>query len=196
MDAIDALYNRASTPARLIEAPPPAGNELQAILRAAASAPDHGALRPWRLIVIEGDALQALGEVFAAACLAAQPDADEGLLSRQRDKAMRSPMLIVVAAEITPDHPKVPEWEQIVAAGCAAEHVQIAAQALGYASIWMTGDKAHSVVVKRSLGLADKDRIVGFLHLGTARGERPAPPRPAPDEYTRRWHGPPRQGED
>ncbi len=196
MDAIDALHNRASTPARLIGAPAPAGDDLQVILRAAASAPDHGALRPWRLIIIEGDGLQALGDVFVAACVAAQPDADEGLLSRQRDKAMCSPMLIVVAAEITPDHPKVPEWEQIVSAGCAAEHVQIAAQALGYASIWVTGDKAQSPVVKRSLGLADKDRIVGFLHLGTARGERRAPPRLAPDDYALRWQGPPRQGED
>jgi nitroreductase len=96
--------------------------------------------------------------------------------------------MIVVAAIVTPEHPKAPEIEQVISAGCAAEHMQIAAQALGYGSIWVTGSKATSPIIKEALGLAAKDHIVGFLHMGTPNAERPAPPRPDPAELTVNWH--------
>ena len=53
-------------PAFLAE-PAPEGERLERILAAGASAPDHGRLRPWRFIVIRGEARRRLGEVFADA---------------------------------------------------------------------------------------------------------------------------------
>lgn len=187
MDALTALHNRASTSARFLDAPAPQGEDLDAILRAAVTAPDHGALRPWRFFVLEGKSLEAMGELFGESHRARNPDAADHEIARQRDKASRSPLMIVVAAIITPDHPKAPEIEQILSAGCAAQHMQIAAQALGYGSVWVTGDKAFDPTIKESLGLAEKDHIVGFLHMGTPRGDRPQPQRPDPAEFTAHW---------
>lgn len=188
MDALTALHNRASTSARFLDAPAPQGADLDAILRAAVTAPDHGALRPWRFFVVEGESLGAMGELFGEAFRARNPAAADHEIDRQRDKAMRTPLMIVVAAIITPGHPKAPEIEQQLSAGCAAEHMQIAAQALGFGSVWVTGDKAVDPTIKKSLGLAEKDHIVGFLHMGTPRGDRPQPQRPDPAEFTVHWH--------
>ncbi len=189
VNAIDNLHQRASIPAKYLVAPAPAGDDLQAILRAAVTAPDHAALRPWRFILVEGDAQLILGDVFAEAIALRDSTATPQQIERQRDKAMRSPLLIVVAATITPSHPKVPEHEQMLSAGMAAEHMQLAAQALGYGSVLVTGANATDAHVKRALGVAEQDRIVGFLHMGTSSIPAPAVKRPDPAQFVERWTG-------
>ncbi len=60
------LLDRASEPR--LEAPAPPRDVLEQAFQCAARAPDHALLRPWRYLVIEGEALEALGELFASAC--------------------------------------------------------------------------------------------------------------------------------
>jgi nitroreductase len=73
MDAIDALTTRRS-PAQFAD-PAPDDASLAEILRAAMRAPDHGKLKPWRFIVLRGDARKRFGEVMAAAMKRREPDA-------------------------------------------------------------------------------------------------------------------------
>ena len=54
MQAIDALLQRRS--AKALSAPAPDAAALDLILSSAAAAPDHGRLRPWRFVVIQGNA--------------------------------------------------------------------------------------------------------------------------------------------
>ena len=82
MDAMELLLNRMSIAPRLHEEPAPNEAELGQILAAACRAPDHGRLRPWRFIVIRGDARVRLGEVFAEALRARQPDTTAANLAR------------------------------------------------------------------------------------------------------------------
>jgi nitroreductase len=71
-------------------------------------------------------------------------------------------------------HPKVPPVEQICSTAAAVQNMSLAAHALGYASIWRTGQAAFNVAVKEGLGVKASDEIVGFLYLGTATvKERP-----------------------
>ena len=100
---------------------------------------------------------------------------------------MRSPLLIAVVATITPGLDKVPEFEQLLSAGVAAEHMQLAAHALGYGSVWVTGPNATDPHVLAALGLADHDRLVAFLHFGTPSIDEPAVKRPNPADYTVEW---------
>ena len=190
MDAIENLHQRASIPAKFLNEPAPGGDDLQAILRAAVTAPDHKALRPWRFIFVSGEARNALGDEFAKAQRQREPDADEEQVERQRQKPLRSPLLIVVVAKITPNNPKVPEFEQLLSAGAAAEHMQLAAQALGYGSVWVTGPNALDTHVRRVLGVEDPDQIVGFLHMGTPGIPAPAVNRPDPEQFVEHWQGP------
>lgn len=190
MDAIAALLGRASVPARQLDEPAPAGADLDTILQAAVRAPDHGALRPWRFLLVRGPARARLGDVLAEAFARREPDADPALVERQRAKPLRSPLIVVVAARIDRLHPKVPEIEQLLSAGAAAQCMLLAAHALGYGAIWLTGDGAYDRSVADALGLALDERIVGFVYLGTPVGEPPRPQRPDPAGLLREWTEP------
>ena len=179
MDALAALTTRVS-PVKLTE-PAPSKEALGAMLAAAGAAPDHGRLKPWRFIRIEGEDRTRFGEMLAQSLLRREPEALVAKLEAERKKALRAPLLLVAAAAIS-DNPKVPEIEQIVAVGAAVENLLLAAHALGYGGFWRTGPAAYDAALKRELGLAAGDAIVGFLYLGTvetpgtARAGDSAPP--------------------
>ena len=186
MDALEALTTRTS-PLGLTE-PAPDEAALASILRAAARAPDHGKMRPWYFIIVAGPARTAFGKVLATALHQREPDALEATLDKERNKPLRAPLIIVVAARLR-EHRNVPAIEQIIAAGAAAQNILVAAHALGYGGFWRTGAAAYDDMVKTALGLGAQDAIVGFLYLGTPSATAAAPP---PDVATRvmRWTGP------
>ncbi|MEM7207472.1 MAG: nitroreductase [Pseudomonadota bacterium] len=190
VDTLDLLHRRTSIPAKFLREPAPAGEELDAIFKAAVTAPDHGALRPWRFLVVEGDARKKLGDVFAEAIVKRDADTPPDQIERQRDKPMRSPLLVVVVATIEPNIAKVPESEQLLSAGAAAQHMQLAAQAMGYGSVWVTGPNATDATVRAALGVQNHDEIVGFLHFGTPSIGPPLVTRPDPKQFVEQWTGP------
>ena len=187
MDALEAMLSRNSVPARLLGDPAPSGADLDEILETAMRAPDHGALRPWRFIVIRGNARARLGQVFAEALRLRDPLADEDARRKELNRPMRSPLIVAVCAEIVEDHPKVPVVEQIVACGAAAQNMLNAAHAKGYAGIMLTGANAHDPLIKEALGLRPKDEIIGFLYFGTPEEEPRRKPRPDAADYVREW---------
>ena len=168
MDAIEAIRARRSV-GRLTEPAPTAG-DLEVLLEAATAAPDHGRLRPWRFVVLEGASKDDLGGVLADAyrrrCAEAGVEPDPVFEEKERHKLGRAPMVLVVAASPVASE-KIPRIEQVLAAGAAAQNVLIAATALGYGSMWRTGEPAYDPQVKRALGLGEDDAIVAFLYLGT-----------------------------
>lgn len=190
MDIIETLKSRASTPWRVLGEPGPSDDEIRDFLEAAVAAPDHGAIRPWRFLVVKGEAREAMAELLTAALLKRKPDADEGTVEKERQRMRLIPLLIVVAAEIMENHPKVPPLEQVVSAGLAAQAILLAAQAKGYGGVMLTGDHARDPAVKRALGLADKDEIVSFLYIGTPEGKTRPKTRPDPAKFTLEWTGP------
>jgi nitroreductase len=176
MDVWQLLNERVSCPK--VSAPGPDAAQLERLLRAAVSAPDHGLLRPWRFLVLQGDDLLRFGDLLVTASRQSQPDLDEAAAARIREKAFRAPMVIVAVAEVTEGH-KVPVVEQVMATACAVEHLMLAAHALGLGAMWRTGPLAQSEQVKAALGFAAKDEIVAFVYLGTPCAE--ARPRPDAD---------------
>jgi nitroreductase len=190
MDMIDLLKTRASTPWRELGEPGPSEAEMREFLEAAVAGPDHGAVRPWRFIVVRGDAREAMGELFTKALLKRKPDADEATIEKDRDRMRRVPLMITVAARINPNHPKVPPSEQIVSAGLAAQAILLAAQSKGYGGVMLTGDHAYDPEVKEGLGLKESDEIIAFIYIGTAQEEQRAKKRPDPARFTAEWTGP------
>ena len=169
MDALVALQNRASSP-RLGE-PGPTTNVLENIKKSGLRAADHGRLRPWRFLVIEKDGRKKLGELFVAAEKKKKENLSETKCDLVAKKAMRAPTIIVVIACVK-DHPKIPQIEQIISAGAAAQNMLTAAYAQGLGAIWRTGDLAYDAVCSAGLGLAVNERIVGFLYLGATPSDR------------------------
>lgn len=164
MQAIDALLTRRS--ARALAEPAPDQGTLELIFASAVHAPDHGRLRPWRFVVVRGAAREQLGEVFAEHALRSRPQLTAEALQRERAKALRAPLIVVVAARCNPAV-KIPVIEQTLSAGAAAHAMMLAAFALGFNAMWKTGGPAYDERVKQALGLEAGDAIVGFLYLGT-----------------------------
>lgn len=149
-----------------LAAPAPGAEDLKLILEAAARAPDHGKLKPWRFFVIRDAGLAKLGDLMVEAQRRRDPASDATTLERERQKPLRAPMILVVAAHIA-DHPRIPAVEQLLAAGAAVQNALLAAHALGYGAAWKTGDICYDDFVKAAFGLRPADALVGFLYLGT-----------------------------
>lgn len=67
--ALELIQGRQNfTPRRLLE-PGPSEDQLEALMQAAAAAPDHGELTPWHFILIPSNSRQRLGEVFRVALM-------------------------------------------------------------------------------------------------------------------------------
>lgn len=189
MDMLKQLHNRVSTPANLLVEPAPDDGQIEQIVQAGLTAPDHAKLQPWKFIVIRNEKRKALGDVFFAATARREPDMADEKLQKQKSKPLRSPLIIAVVASITPDHPKAPEVEQILSAGAALQLMQLAATAMGFGSIWLTGPNASDPIVKSALGIAEHDELVGFLYLGTPSKEKEAPQRARVADHLEYWQG-------
>ena len=70
----------------------------------------------------------------------------------------------------------------MLTAGAAAHNVLLAANALGFGSIWLTGANAYDEYVCAELGLDDSEKIIGFIYIGTPTID--FPPRPIPEVST------------
>ena len=189
MDALAALSTRHSIAPPFLTGPGPDEAMLAEILAAGASAPDHGRLRPWRFIVIRGDARERLGEVFADALAKRQPDASAEALEQERGRPLRAPVVIAIVARVDPQHPKIPEFEQVLSTGAAVENILLAAHAQGFGAKWLTGANAYDDHVKAALGLTGNDRLAGFVHLGTVDGKPPQVPHADARALTVEWRG-------
>lgn len=192
MDTLDAIFGRRST-GRLTE-PAPAGADLSRIIEAAAAAPDHGELRPFRFVILAGDAKDAFGQVLADAylhrCHAVGAEPTDGQLTKERTKLGRAPLVLVVCA-VHRHSETIPWVEQLAAASAAAQNALLAATSLGYGSMWRTGDIAYDPRVKTALGLGEHDAVVGFLYLGTRHeGDSKPARRPDPAGLVERWEPP------
>jgi nitroreductase len=95
-------------------------------------------------------------------------------------------LIVVVVASLI-DSPKIPEIEQILSAGAAAHNVLLAANALGFGSIWLTGANAYDAYICNELGLAENERIIGFIYIGTPTIEIPARPIPEVSSHHSEW---------
>ena len=149
-----------------LTSPGPNPDQLAEIFKAAVRAPDHAGLKPWSFITIEGDARIKLGELFIIAREQNGEVLDQNQQQKIRQKPLRAPLIIAVAANVQ-EHAKVPDIEQILSAGCAAEHILLASEALGFGAIWRTGDMAFDDLVQDGLGLEQHQMLIGFLYIGT-----------------------------
>ncbi|RMD90434.1 MAG: nitroreductase [Alphaproteobacteria bacterium] len=175
--ALEFLLTRRSRPAKTLRAPGPSREELRRILTAAARSPDHGKLEPWRFIVLERGALGRL------AALAEERGRALGLDPDQIEKTRRQfadGVEAVAVIEVQKPSEKVPPIEQSYSAGAVCLALLNAALASGWGANWLTSWAAHDrEFVRDGLGLAENERVAGFIFLGT---ETVAPPeRPRPD---------------
>jgi nitroreductase len=172
VDLTEAITSRQSVP--WLSGPAPDDVELLQLVEMAMTAPDHGRLRPWRLVLIRGDARRVLGAAMAR-CAASVAEREH-----TATKPMRAPLLVGIV--FTPkDNPKVPEWEQLAATSAVVNSLGLLLHASGWGSIWRTGGLVGAGPVRDALGLGATEQLLGWLYVGTADLSHRRPPRPAAD---------------
>ncbi|MBZ9937491.1 nitroreductase [Mesorhizobium sp. BR1-1-16] len=177
-DTLTLLKTRRSIPAVNIVEPGPSAAEIEDMLTIAARVPDHGKLVPFRFVLFQGEARAAAGAATAALLAVRRPDADPKLIAAEANRFSRSPLVVAVVSRAAP-HVKIPEWEQLLSAAAAAMNLMIAANAMGYSTQWLTEWVTYDAEARALLGLAEAERLVGLVHIGT----RDIPPfeRPRPE---------------
>ena len=177
MNPLATLDARRSVPSRLLAAPGPDLMQLQQMLRAASRVPDHGKLVPWRFVLIRGQTRLQLGNLLAARALERDPGASSSTLEKDRLRFSFAPLIVTVIGRLTPGH-KIPEQEQLLTGGSVCFGLLQAAQALGFGAQWLTGWAAYDPVITARFGLAANERVLGFIHIGTATEVAPERDRP------------------
>ena len=168
---------------RRLHAPGPDRAALERIVEAAAHAPDHGLLRPWRFVLIPQARRGELGDVFAAALAARDPRCGEEALATARDKAFRAPCLLVAVLKDDAGTKAIPVAEKLVSLGCALQNLLLAAGVEGFATGLASGAAMDVPGMRRLLRLNPHERAICFVGLGTAAMEKPPRPRPDAADY-------------
>ena len=182
MEAIECIYTRQSVSKM---SPEPVSREIiLKLLDAAVQAPNHFRVRPWRFIVISGDARSRLGEIMAQALLQRHPESTPSELDKERARPLRAPVVIAVGVD-HPSEKKVIEIENICAAAAAVENLLLAAHASGVGAMWRTGPSAYDPLVKSYLGFDPTQHLIGFVYIGYPDPEAPLSPPHRPDHTDR-----------
>jgi nitroreductase len=169
-------------PKRLGE-PAPSAEQRAQILAAAAHAPDHGQLLPWRLIEVPQGARAALAEAFGRALVARDASATSEQVEQAREKAFRSPLLLLVVVDLAGGDPEIEPAERILSAGCAVQNLLLIATALGFGSALTSGKALGSEVLRRLFGLGPGQQALCFVNIGSVLSAKRARTRPAPADY-------------
>ncbi len=187
-DTISLLQARRSVAPAAMSGPGPTPDETTTLLTIASRVPDHGKLAPWRFILIEGEARHRLGAVAESLHAADHPEDDADRLAVERGRFARAPLVVAVVSRAAP-HVKIPEWEQVLSAGACCFNLCVAANAMGFATAWLTEWVAYDRRMLDALGLAPHEKMAGFVYIG--RGAKPAD-RVRPDlaEIVTRWTAP------
>ena len=142
-------------------------DDLDDILSCGVRVPDHGALNPWELIVIEGDAKLRIGnDILAKEYHLNNPEASVDDINFERSRLCRASVVIAVLFKPV-SHPKIPFWEMQLSSGAVCSNLLVAAQSLGYAAQWLTEWYAYNnSMIKELGGNPDTDKIAGFIYIG------------------------------
>ncbi len=185
---LEYLLTRRTIPAKRLVEPAPTPDQLATMLKVAVRVPDHGKLAPWRFVVLAGAARQKFADRLMAVWRAAHPEATGQAEEIERGKLDGAPLLVAVVSRAG-DHPKIPEWEQIMSAGAVCMNLIHAAHAHGFAAQWLTGWPAYDAGAAQIMVLAEGERIAGFIHVGTPDEAPVDRDRPDPAELTTWWQG-------
>lgn len=167
VEIVNFIRQRASH-ADLSE-PAPSREEWLQVLDAAGRAPDHGNLKPWRFRIYQGEGRRRIGELYWQHALAEVPSLAPEKKEAFIKKAYRAPSIVLVYAHAQA-HPKVPDFEQVMATSAATQLLLLGLEAIGYGAIWRTGPACFTPQAKQLLALGEEDHLVGLLYVGTPNG--------------------------
>jgi Nitroreductase len=175
---LDAIRKRRSFGLADVSPEPIDLSLVETMLEAANWAPSHGKTEPWRFTVFAGDGRQKLSDAFGEAYRLVTPPAlySEAGEAAQRERAWQAPVWISIG--MSPEYdlhgkPRMPEWEEQIAAGISAYIIHTVAASMGLAAKWTSGKVVIHPHVAKVADLEEPARLLGFLYVGMPKREWP-----------------------
>lgn len=161
---LKTLLNRQSIRPKYLTSPAPNKEVLERAAAAAASAPSHGGLRPYRFVSVSQEQRELLADLFEAA--SRNQGADEAKVEKARSKALKGPGLVAFLIDIDPES-KISETEQLLTAGAALENFMLALDAQGYGGIILSGSVLQDSAVQKAFTSKVTEKVVAWITMGT-----------------------------
>lgn len=190
------IHSRCNVSPKRLVAPGPDAAQLERIVQAAAAAPDHGRLLPWRFILVPADKRALLAQAFVRALQERDATASAQQLESAHEKAFRAPVLLVAVVCLGEENSAavagadeaaagtlVHDNERLVSLGCAIQNMLLSAHAEGWGSGLTSGQAMHSAALRELLALAAHEQAVCCVNLGTVSKHKGGTPRPLPATF-------------
>jgi nitroreductase len=178
--AHDLIHTRQTILPKRLLSPGPDAEQLHALLSAAAAAPDHGQLQPWRFVGVPSAQRAALANVFAQALHERDALATPEQMAQARDKAFRAPLLMLLVVDGECGDPDIDLHERLISAGCAVQNLLLMATAQGFGSALTSGKALKSTPLRTLFGLQPHEHAPCFVSVGTVQSRKPGRLRPQP----------------
>ena len=171
-EIIDFLKTRRSTTAKKMLEGFVKEEDLTQIISCGTRVPDHGALNPWKIVIIKDKTRIKLGlDVLKPEFEKNNLEASEEEINYERDRFLRANVVIAVISSPV-SHPKISKWEMYLSAGAVCQNLLIAAQSLNYAAQWITEWYSYNEKMLTALGGNPlNDKIAGFIYIGQKENE-------------------------
>ncbi|HSV44582.1 MAG TPA: nitroreductase [Ramlibacter sp.] len=180
--AIALIHLRQTILPKRLAAPGPSPEQLRRILAAAAAAPDHGELLPWRFVQVSEAARASLADAFETALIERDPAVLAAQREQAREKAFRAPLLLLAIARLDPQA-EIPEVERLVSAGCAIQNMLLVATAQGFGSALTSGKAMQSQTLRALFRLEPHEQALCFISIGTPQRAKAQRVRPEVERY-------------
>ena len=161
---LEALLSRRSVKPKHLTHPTPDFESLRLAAQAALRAPDHGALIPFRFILIREEDRPHLADLFEASAIRLGYDDDK--VQRTRSKAIKGPMLVAFVTRIDPHH-RIPAMEQELTAGAAMAHFLLAIDAMGFGAITLSGSILEDPELQSAFCLDANESLAAWFTIGS-----------------------------
>lgn len=176
--ALTLITSRQTILPKRLVTPGPSDEQVTALFKAAASAPDHGTMTPWRFVLVPQARRADLGEVFAQALHDRDQLATDLQINQARDKAFRAPFLALAIARLGEDESGIDLLERMVSVGAAIQNILLCAHAMGFGSSLTSGQAMRFPALRHLFKLAEGEQAVCFVNVGTVSQARAARIRP------------------
>ncbi len=138
-------------------------------------APTHGLSEPWQFVVFKGDGIKKLAD-FQSNLYKTRAEREGTFDQVKYDKLAKKPLLashIIAIGMKRPENKKFPEIEEVEAVACAVQNMYLTATASGVGCYWGSGGVTYWEEAKDFFGLGADDRLLGFMYIGTPKGNWP-----------------------
>lgn len=135
-------------------------------------APSHKHTEPWRFIVFKGEGLKKLADFQATLYKLKNSDEfDNAKFEKLKSKPLECSHVIAIGMK-RDEKERVPEMEEICATACAVQNAWLTASAHGVGCYWSTGGVTFYEEAKAFFDLGEKDKLLGFLYIGTLKNNK------------------------